>query len=336
MVKNWTKGCLLMLAFGMVMHAFAYDSSCNAQPCFNIPSASGKWFVDGEFLWWEAKEDGLDYIRYYVAEVTPSTVKNSAPHQKCNPGFRIGLGYKGDCDQWFSSFTWTHYQNRSRGALDKTATQDVYSFESRYLISGTLVGLAQSLIANADWKLNYDILDLETGMSYCMHRRFSVTPFVGLRAVFLSQQFNNDITSTFQEFTTTRFERAHSKFQAGGFRGGFDAVWQLGCGLGVYGKASASLVYGRFKITDDVFTNSLTASDFKYHFDRVRANLEGAIGLQWASCFCNNTRRIALRVGYELVEWFDQNQFPGAIQTESTRSSNLSFQGLQVTACLDF
>ncbi len=320
-MMKWTKFTKLLLAFGAVLNVFvsaplaALDQDCK-------PS----WYLDGEFLWLEVKEDGLDYIRYFENTLAPTTIKTVSPHQKCNPGFRVAAGYTAKDSTWYSDLIWTHYENRARSRYNKSTLPGggTYSLQTRRLSTSPAPITVSSFMGDADWKLNYDVLDLEIGIPCCIKGDFVATPFLGPRGFFTRESFNNDITIP----GAIRSERADSDFNGAGIRTGVNLQWNLGSGFSFYGKAAGSLVYGRFDISDNALNqveNILAL--FSTHRDRVRSNLEGGIGVQ-LSFDLGSQKHCVISVGYEAIQWFDQNQFPGLITTQTTRSSSLCLQGL--------
>lgn len=361
MVKKWIMICGAFFAtFGSTLHGFAY------QPFYGLPSScyrlySDQFFVDGELLYWKVQEEGLEYIKYTPGipnpepDILPIPLKTNIAEPNFNKwaaGFRVGVGYKGDCGNWYTSLTYTNFTNRYSGHVEAPASAGLsYGIVNRALNVGpTTTIVADSFSAEAHWKLNYNILDWELGAPACLNNKFAVTPFIGLRAAFIDQRYNNDVAGILLVSTlpTTSFlhsERAENDFNSAGIRTGVDMRWKAFCGFGVYAKASTSLLYGRYKIVDNFFdTESLIATDtltvelidgFRNRHSRLKVNLEGAIGIEWTKQFCN-AGLFTARLGYELIHWFNQNRLPSSILLNASRDYDLGIQGLQLLARYDF
>lgn len=361
MFKRWMSIGTLMIAIGSTMTGFADYYSNSGQK-------NGGFFMEGDYLLWQVKEDGLEYLK--VASNVPVPlpdplvlgnigVVNQRPHfKKWNSGFRVGIGYENNdcgCNNWYTSLNYTYFRNRSTGNYSGDPADGFgFALVSRGgLFDPFAFDPALAFNANAVWKLTYDIIDWELGTTTVLNRDFKVAPFVGLRAAFINQDFKNDLnlialggTDPISFVIGSKNEAAKNNFQAGGLRTGLDVEWKWTDGLGLYAKASGSLLYGKFSINDAV---ALAAADItvtvppvvtplaaltaniRERYTRLKANLEGAIGIEYV--YEDNLR---VRLGYELVQWFDQNQLPGRIAGNNTSASDMCIQGLQLSATFEF
>lgn len=338
MVKKWVSLSALIVVMSSAFTAFAYETLWGPlQSCCNS-SWVKNWFVDADYLCLRACEDGLEYVRYEAFESSPnlSTVNSRSPKFKWDSGFRVGLGYRGECDCWYSALTWTHFNTRAKDRVNAPPIAFGYEVITRSLFDVPFALPEAFFSADAQWKLNYDIVDLDVGAPYCLNARFVAKPFVGLRSATIDQCFNNSVTTVDgTAAATTRIERSTNDYHGFGFHAGVDLTWKLWRDFSIYGKAAGSLVYGRFKIKDRVDSAASTLLYTTRH-NSLRSNLEGAIGLQVVTGFCNNTQQLTIRLGYELIQWFDQNQFPGPITPQLSRSSSLGLQGMQLSGRYDF
>jgi hypothetical protein len=331
MVKKWISAATLIMAIGSALSTFALDMSWTKN-----------WFVDADFLAFEASEDGLEYVRYnaFSLDGLRSKVNSREPNFRWDGGFRVGLGYRGECDNWFSALTWTHFNTHAKDNVDAPLTPLGYQLNTRSLFVVPFVLPVASFIADAQWKLDYNVVDLDVGVPYCLNSSFVARPFFGFRSATIDQRFSNNVTSLATGVFTNRFERAKHEYRGFGMHAGFDLVWNFWRDFGIYGKAGGSLVYGRFKITDRIESNigdaPFLTTLFSTRHNSLRSNLEGAIGIQVVTGICNNSQKLTIRLGYELIQWFDQNQFPGPLTPQVSRSSSLGLQGLQVSGRYDF
>ena len=104
-------------------------------------------------------------------------------------------------------------------------------------------------------------------------------------------------------------------FKGVGVRAGFDTVWNFGCGWGLYGNFATSIVYGRFSLDHDE-ENRRAESPYdktkiletKESFHASRGMLDLALGVQWASLFCDCQYGFMIALGWEHHLFFHQNQ----------------------------
>lgn len=335
---------LFAMAWGVALNGFA-DIAETPQPTF-IPACrepTCEWFVDAEFLYLQAKEDGLDYLRYSRipnAESPGVTFKShaAAPNFKWDGGFRFGAGYRNDEENYYSSLTWTYYRSKSKGHVEGPLRADkLYYISKRDTAQNNLpFDLVDSFTGGASWRLEYNTIDWEFGTPICLNQRFVLTPFMGLRGAFIEQRFRNHISTLNGDFDTTRSEKVKNSYYSGGVRAGFGLLVELCEGFTLFGNASGSLQYGRFDVKDKIDSNAARfIANSSTRRCRIRPNLESTVGLQWTTCLCESSY-LTLQLGYEMIYWFDQNQIPGQIQPDLTHSSGLSLQGLQVAAIYDF
>lgn len=337
-------------------------------------------FFDVEFLYWTAFEDGLEYVDQVTGNASGLTIQNFSAKQReakfrANPGFRVGIGYEiGSHDQWDLSFYWTRYQTT---ASDRTQGETrgpiaLIPIDSNVISNSGPFGIPTD--AKAHLNLHMNLLDLDLGRDYFISKALALHPFVGLRGGWINQTYNLRYTSSIPlngqnpfnqvvESTLSTSWKGKSRFATIGLRAGTDLVFYFSPHFGLYAKASGSLLYGRFRVTEStkgaqlVQGPSVGVSTFQVNaqrqFHRVRTNLEGALGLQWEQGFQKDRYYLTLGVGYEISEWFNQNQFaqvnrritlPGSAgqltiyeeQTTKMSGGDLGFHGLNVSLRFDF
>lgn len=377
MVKRWMKVCMQAMALGSSLTAFAsgwynnnnYGSSGCCTPCATpCCEDNAGWYVEGEYLYWQARQEGLDAVRFYSVPVpttgvvlAPIDIDASRPRFDWSSGFRVGVGYEAECDNWYTGLNYTHFYNstdRSVFAPDLLGGGYAAAFREpfpTFLSSSPLftavppfLPVLDSFASEVNWKLNYNVVDWEFGTDFGVCQSLTFTPFIGFRAAAICQNYNTASAGTVlalgvPTFAFAREEQAKNIYHAGGIRAGADFMWDWFSGLGFYAKFSGSVLYGRYQI-DDRFTEVVTtlggaavSTSFlndNRRFWRVKANVEGALGIEWSQQFCDSS--LSLRVGYEISHWFDQNQLPGRIAGDQTNTGDFSLQGLQVKACYQF
>ncbi|MBS0650421.1 MAG: hypothetical protein JSR93_04600, partial [Verrucomicrobia bacterium] len=324
----------------------------SASTYLKAPEAVGIFFR-GEFLYWNAELEGLDYVIRSKSisgaaspapfDIAPTMKKGKAlyPDFSWDPGFRIGIGYHIPHDQWDICLNWTRFQT---DASDSSYPPSGGSIDGTWLL--TSFG-SSATFASAHWKLDYDVLDLELGRFYYLTRALSARPFIGLRGVWIDQHYRttyNGISVSRGFFLPPAITNIRLKmkndYEAFGLRAGSNLDWAFNRHWSLIGEASVSLVYGFFDVSQKSSISNPIAPfeiDSKEEFHTTKANFEVAIGLQWNTYFAKDRYHLVIAGTYEFIEWFSQNQltrFSGSYRFPS--HGNLMLQGGTFSARFEF
>lgn len=315
---------------------------------------SGAYIV-ADFLYWQATQDGIEYalsshsplglasfLGSGEAEITHGKMKDI--DFDWGPGFRIGLGYNFNYDQWDLSLSWTRFHNDSSSSSHAPAGGSLAA-----LWIPTTVGGGDTQHASAHWRLGYDVVDLELGRSFYLSKALSARPFVGLRAALIDQHVRFHYEDVHLLADPNLFDmntRVKNAYIAGGLRAGTDLNFRVNQHWSFFGAGSASLVYGEFDVKLGFQFPGQDLGPFKLgyksHFYRTQANVEGAIGLQWETGYSHGRYHLTILACYEFVQWFNQNQLlkvlAPALFTPAFLSNDgdLGLQGGTVSARFDF
>lgn len=336
-------------------------------PYTAAPLASPKNYfeVQGDYLFWQATQGGMDYGINATKESAGDTVTTKGNvkdvGEKWSSGFRVGLGFQRE-NAWNLKATWTSFHNHSHRSAKATNPDLVYSDVDGEVFypswAPNLMGIA--LAGSSSWTLKYNTVDLDFGRAYCKNKTVSVQLHAGLRGADIKQNLNVTYTTInhgvdpglpnmgLENQSTVK---GKNNFMGLGLRAGTDLCWNWTKHWGLFGKLSASLVYGEFKVQEKVHSlpNTQIGDDqffqnatMRHHFQALQPNLEAALGLKWNTDLCKGKQNIAIGVGYEVVEWFNQNQFftlnstgnTGTVPTtfsQVSRNGNLNIQGVNVS-----
>ncbi|HKZ00270.1 MAG TPA: Lpg1974 family pore-forming outer membrane protein [Rhabdochlamydiaceae bacterium] len=276
------------------------------------PKAYGEgFFVTGDFLWWQAEQDGLEYAVVTDVYTGPESVYNHGRVKEIGfewgPGFRVGLGYNLPWDGWDLYANWTHFHKDSHSHVSAPSDKNVSPVWSAYL--NTPKNRASE--ASAHYGLTYNILDLELGRNFFASHSLSLRPFIGIRGAWIDQDVRYEYENL-QVVVPPKDEHNKLKndFNAGGFRAGFNTTWHFTRNWGIFGNIAASLMYGEFHVAQKLhWPNAFGAIiDQKEEIDLVRGNLELGAGLLWEAYFSKGRYHLALTAAYEVLQWFSQNQ----------------------------
>ncbi len=307
------------------------------------PSYSNKdsFFLMGDFLYWKAQEDGLEYAANMIPlDTTGRSYKERpiGPHFTYNMGFRVGAGYRlAGNESWDIDLIYTWFYTKAKNSVSNPTTGLMYPTwggpafaDPESFASAVPNSLVTTIVyASSEWGLHYNVGDFELGRHYFVSKAVSLRPSIGVRGTSIDQDYSVHYLQSFifvlNDLVTTQQEPASmfagSKFHGIGPRLKLDLEWHLNCHWSVLGQLSGSLLYGPFKTHQTYNTHILTISGSpispvadvanfpnlifseKNNFNRFATNLEATLGLKWT------VKHFSLGVFYELSEWFRQNRF---------------------------
>lgn len=308
------------------------DVCCPPNYCCN--SWCGDLSITLEALVWKATEDGLAFgtechVPFAQTTTTPPTTSFDVdcrvkhPHFKWDWGFRLGFAYALPCDCWGLALIWSDFKTHGRNFHHGFSGTDA-GFTTSFFVPGwgrrDWPGITDT---EARLKLRYDTLDLELGRPFCISQCLVLRPHIGVRGAWIRQHY--EIVNTISAIvggaveveTPVQDVRLKCDWEAVGLRGGLDSMWDIGCGVSLYGQAAASVLYGRYDIIsrDDYESPLAGEAGTFYHvhqkdeFWACRAVTDLALGLQWRTCCCNDCLSITFSVDWEHHLFFDLNEF---------------------------
>lgn len=328
------------------------------------------WFFDASFLYWNAKVDGYNFAnKIKLKGLNPGGVPTSVTAKahiespnfdSWDPGVQVGVGYIfPQREQWRTRLSWTHLNTDNH----HTESTNFADLPNEYLAT-TLAPFVIGTIADraaAHWSLHYNILDLELDRQFFVGKWLSFKPRIGLRAAWINQHFRTKYHSFF--VTTADTFPFHNSFQCNqefsgiGLKFGSDVQFYMTKAWSILGNLSTSLLWGstelKQKVNGQIFP---TASTFfpetvkvKQSIDKIKANLEGQLGLQWQTYYHQGKYRFATSALYTFSYWFSQNNltnqiigFPPVVTPsfpaidEVATNGDLQLQGLNLQFEFDF
>lgn len=344
---------------------------CCISPCRN----SNRFYVQGEALYWKASEDNTSFAEKDTITVENiggfgsglQTVSEKDFREeldfKWDPGVRVSAVFLFPSKRWDLDFNWTHFvtgtsKSVSAPNLDivegKTApTLGTFTILSSSFLSseeGELVSLTNLNQIDADWHLSFNNYEGTLGQMICASPCFDMRVFCGPKFVSIVQKYHFSYfrisdPNGFQNISGpgTGTQTIKTRFNGLGLQGGLQADWLLGCGFSIYSCFSGGITYGRVHAYDTTIT-SITTSDTSFTENETEKNkdfvwcttpnIDLALGLEWDYCF-RNRYLLALNIGWEFHNYFDQNFFRLPTQNMPTRG-NLAFQGATFGAGLGF
>jgi hypothetical protein len=354
------------------------------QNCF--PTCPDSNFsVQVDFLWWASQyhlpfaikgtgqtsfctTDNVDCGLPAKIDVTQINSQIKTVHNGWAPGYRVGLGWNTQFDNWDVRLLYTYYHDSS----------------SRHVRGNSVNVFWQE--ARGRGRLNYNVGDLEMGRTYYISKYLVFRPFIGLRTAWLDQQFvarstnkrgplqladpgglgpiaqgvlaftNLALQAAFDVFPDPARVKVHNDLWGVGPRFGLDTNWGNWHGFSLLANISTALLYGHTwthasvylqdgDIDGDGDTDALLLKTKGGYWHGI-PTLQTQMGLTWASnCWgctpcvpCGEKRperpdqnmMIRFSAAWESNYWWESNNF-----TAWTNRA-VSLQGLTLSAKFDF
>ncbi|HSX03598.1 MAG TPA: Lpg1974 family pore-forming outer membrane protein [Rhabdochlamydiaceae bacterium] len=324
-------------------------------------------FVD--FFWWQAQEGGNDYA--FIAnnqELGPggldeeAHIGNKEVNFPWKPGFRAGIGYNFEYDQWDAQVYYSWYRTHK----NKTVTTDFSTNGDGYNLTA-IVPLHTDINAGSkatiDWSIHYSVIDAELGRNFFVSRHLALRPHIGLKTGWINQNvhFNMVGESANTNFPGPVQNKKKNDFWGIGPSGGIDTRWYLASfcenNFSLFGNFVGALMWGKFKVEEKQVepgffipadVNHITGKGLDLHL--IVPMLQIQAGLGWDTGFYDDCFHVALNIGYEIQYWFRQNQMLNVLPNNfnfggsfvqiyyiyQRMSEDLRFHGLTIDLRVDF
>ncbi len=198
----------------------------------------------------------------------------------------------------------------------------------------------------AHWHAHLNQIDLVLGRGFYVSRWLTLRPHIGLRSTWIWQRLRVAYTHPIATFNIVGdpFE-VHKRNNWWGFgpEAGLETEWGFSGGFSLYGTLVAAIEYGFHKlrnIEEDERTETKTVR-MKDSVRECHPILDLQMGVRWDYMFFHDRIHFGLQLGWEQHTYFAQNQFPyfvdnTALGSFTTNNGNLSYQGWNLGAILDF
>ena len=336
LVKNYLLPFLTLITLGCRSLAADEEEMCTCEPIKRT-----RVFIIGDFLYWAADEEGLEYS--YKAKGTPgelplTDIKMKEFQPTWNSGFRVGLGYCLPHDCWEVRGYVTQYRT--------TNHLETRSHDGQF-IEPTLGALPDAPLSfgheEGTWHLKYTLMDLELARVCLLGKAFTFSPFLGARGAWINQHLHLKFTDALLSGETSSLEvTAKNDYHAGGLRLGADLNFFPARCISLFGNSSLSLLYGKCDVDTEVKTNSesdLITSNRSPQLLRANCELRG--GAKAKIPLYRNMAFFTIGLTYDMSIWLGQNQMLNFFNTSQDmqvqpRNGDLTLQGVTLTTRLDF
>jgi hypothetical protein len=342
--------------------AFYYPKDMNL-------SCPKDFYVSGEFLLMQVKEEGLEYA------ITQNTItqeiekkSNSFPltggdiqgysegHHNWDwtYGCRVAMGFYLNYDCLNAAATWTYIRiNNDSGKNVSGGLLLPFWLPPNLQVGGG--DELDNIASSARWTGNLNTLDLKLGKPYHISRYVIFNPYIGLRMAWIDQDYTSRNAGTFVspvDQDENPEMNAKNDFWGVGPRVGIDTEWRFAGSWYFFGNVAASILYSHFDVSQELIFGEDTLYQLKHDFYTNSPNMEITFGLCWCHLFCKNKYMVSLKAAYEMHYWWEQNRLrrffdkdidTGGSEDISASSSNdevargdLTVNGFSFTIQFDF
>ena len=244
--------------------AFGDDPLKKDKAGYNLPAQisledkSWQGFVTASYIYWNAQQDGMDLAT--SASYTDSAVQKSGVTGKTyiqdfpyRSGYKLGIGYDFiHCDHWSlrADFTSLHQTTTSsQSAPSSTSGTGVLYLTNWFYRPSDINQNPACTHLHSSWHLGLDWFDVSTSRPFYQGKRFTVSPFGGIRASWISQSLKigiKDVVNFPLPSSTTI--TSHNKLSSWGIgpRIGMNGHFLLGAGWRLQGSLGASLLFTEY------------------------------------------------------------------------------------------
>jgi hypothetical protein len=327
-------------------------------PAATPQTEGSRLIVTGDFLWWIARENSLEYVlnadllTYTLATQPEDTTGSSLggntrvqkPQFQWDPGFRVGIGYRIPHDSWEGKANWTRFHTSASDSSSLSNAPNNQNF-GVYLDGYTWNTTVSTNPATAQWYLDYDLFEIGLSRSLFLGKNLSLDLRLGAAGGWIDQKYTihyPSVSNATAPHPIDNFSlRFKNNFQGGGLFLSMAPQWDLWRRISILGHVNAYLLHGSFDIHQNWFNTSLDSSDESIHknYSRNRAGFNGKLGLQWETSPLNHSYHFALSLAYEGTIWFKQNLLSQTITffyENLERRGDLEMQGITLSARADF
>jgi len=333
--------------------------------CSNT-SENNSYFLNVDYLYWYAKQEGNSYAATGAAITVPGTLdpntgltptalstpgKIYSPKGKMQSGFKVGAGIEFSYDRWNLNAEYTYLRSKTSSSVSSkdlnTGILPLFSYTpNNSILSLTTYNTnlgAQGYVAKASsyWSLSYNLLTLELSRQLLCSEKTSLIPHFGLAGTQQTQHFNAyyDVNSL-EELTSTIGSNSVyflQKMYGIGPRFGLDGTWKFAKHFGTFIETGCSLLWSYFRANASSYDTN-TINDYSnvmignqtYKPHTLVPMCQMIIGLEGDYSYCGRYA-LNVRAGWESQFWFFQNQHAATIPNTS-----LLLQGLTLAFKLSF
>lgn len=301
-----------------------------------------------DFLWMQAKEDGLEY-----AITQTDGIANDFPLKggdlvgystddhswDWNYGVRVGFSFLLDHDAWCINAEWTYI--RIKEDSDSHLISGAGVFLPFFLPPSLTLSGSNHLDVSQRWTGNYNSINIALGKPYHISRYVIFSPFFGIRATWVEQHKTSRYSGAFSTGSDLE-EKGKNDFWGIGATAGVLSEWLLGAGWQLFGNLGASLLYSHFDVDQEVYAGGDVYTSIERDFYSNVPTMDIQMGIRWNYKFGKDQYRFGLKAAYEFHHLWGMNRFRRFVDPTAPSSNvdlgsrDLSFTGFSFGLLFDF
>ncbi|MDX8430749.1 MAG: Lpg1974 family pore-forming outer membrane protein [Candidatus Algichlamydia australiensis] len=299
------------------------------------------YFMTGSYLYWTGRESGLEFVTSGVQNFGIEPEKRGEvfePDFRYYSGFKFGLGVSLEHDDWdlFGQVTWIQPKGTKRFVTRDSATTDL---QRTWYIGGSINSDFIPYKANAEWKLQFQVVELELGRNSFFSKYLSFRPHFGLKGTWQQQDYvvHYDSVTNLGVMQEERMHITQDSYGLG-MRTGFDGAWHFNKYWSFIGDVAFSGLWSYFDVqrSDRIGTNGVDFVRFRTEngTHTIQPVLEFATGLRGEVWFFNSLYHLSIDMLWEEQRWFQMNKLYRVL--EETDHGSLVMQGFTLRLRFDF
>lgn len=262
-----------------------------------------------EALYWQASE-AIDWALTNNLSLPQQVVSYKTISFDFEPGFRVGAVLQNE--SWYSRLLYTRYHVKSKAQTNGN------------VISVSMPGKFTTPFYNTgrvEFTINYDIVDADFYKSIQVGDSLRLNPVIGLRGGWINQRVNTNLQGNISIFDTTQ-----NNFSGIGPKAGLEGLWNFythdDYHFSLVSDFSASFLWGDWAISDSLSRSNASQKSHVY----VGKRDFGSLTLQELLGVKLDYKQLSLKLGYEIVDWF--NQYQVFDNGSGTHTNDLVLQGI--------
>jgi len=210
---------------------------------------------------WTANEVSADCWAEVITTDNSSTSNDLQQiHFGWDPGFRVGVGYRMEHDQWDTQLYYTWFYTRGEDKVSESSGGVHSTYLGNFYV-GNPLGLGLSgpsyQSASIDWTIRFNIFDWELGRNFWVSKSLSLRPFIGVKGgwihQFIHSKWKNPNRSG-AEFFNVGVENIKNNFWGIGPAAGINSAWLLFAGqsqfFSLFADFSGAIMWGHWSFSD--------------------------------------------------------------------------------------
>lgn len=321
----------------------------NLMPSYNAPAGihlcqDWNFSLDGSFIWWQARQLGLDMGFVIPSNSNVKQGTNLYSHFNFHPGFRLGLGMDIRYDGWetFANYTRLYVSENVASGIPSWAEGIEPAWLADAYNNGTTSGppTADVITANENWSLGYNMVHFGLARPSYVGRTLILSPNAGFCVGLITEKL---LIQYFVRGSGTIFNKLKQMSHLFGPKIGMDGKILFGYGLRFEGGSGFGFLYDIVKAymkRQDFSSPSnlqLNMSD-RFRFFAPCASM--TMGLGWGRYLAQNKWYLDLSLAYELHYYWHQNWMrhmkDDIDQRVASEAADLTFQGLTTNVKFNF